>query len=64
MDCSNQMKDEFALNWEALVSSTVDSARHAEAAPLPASEIFPVVETKLQIKRVSFEEFSAYHPAD
>ncbi len=66
MDSTDQMRDpnEFALNWEALVSSTVDHARQAEtySTNKGSSDIFPPVLTRLEIRKVTFEEFTAYHP--
>lgn len=61
MDYTDQMRDpgEFAMNWDALVSSTLDQARQSQTLqeqPQP-SELFPPVTTKFEIRRVSFEEF-------
>ncbi|MBY0549178.1 MAG: hypothetical protein K2W95_18030 [Candidatus Obscuribacterales bacterium] len=66
MDSTDCMKDfvGLSLNWDALVTSTLDQARQEiEAATrTPSTHIFPPVTEPLQIKRVSFAEFTNYRP--
>lgn len=67
MGSTDQMSnpDEFAVNWDALVTSTVDHAKHANEPQISApTNLFPAPVTTLDIKRVTFEEFMAYHPAE
>lgn len=65
MDSTDCMKDfdGLSLNWDALVSSTLDQAKQEnEASSHAEAPIFPPISQPLEIKRVSFAEFSAYRP--
>lgn len=67
MDSTDCMKDfaGLSLNWDALVTSTLDQARQQIeiATQAPSAQVFPPITEPLHIKRISFAEFTDYRPA-